>query len=222
MSDKTEDPTPKRLAKAREKGDVAMSAVASQAIAFLVAVLVAPAAIAAMATESTRELKAAMAIPTEAFTTQAGREPRSRLILPLLLAVGATAALVTVVQTGGLFAPARVSPDFSKLDPIAGLRSLVSGQRLWNVARALVSALAVGFLTWRALVRYAPDLAHAVGNAPAAMAVAARATRGVARDAALIGIAFALVDWWVTRAGAPVEAQDDQERSEARAPRERR
>src|SRR3954468_8501350 len=99
MSDKTEDPTPKRLAKAREKGDVPMSAVASQAIAFLVAVLVAPAAIAAMATETTRQLKAAMAIPTESFTTQGAVSHALELILPLLLAVGATAALVTVVQT---------------------------------------------------------------------------------------------------------------------------
>jgi flagellar biosynthesis protein FlhB len=38
VSDKTEDPTPRRLLSAREKGDVAVSGFASQSLGFLVAV----------------------------------------------------------------------------------------------------------------------------------------------------------------------------------------
>jgi flagellar biosynthesis protein FlhB len=121
------------------------------------------------------------------------------LVAPLLPAVAATAALSTVVQTGALFAPARVSPDLSKLDPVAGLRSLVSGARLWNVARALSAALVVGYLAWGALRRYAVDLSHTVGTGVSAASVAALAAKGIARDAAAIGIAFALVDLVVVR-----------------------
>jgi flagellar biosynthesis protein FlhB len=54
MSDKTEDPTPKRLRKAREEGDSGVSTQAAQAVAFLVAVALAPAAIGALAATSTQ------------------------------------------------------------------------------------------------------------------------------------------------------------------------
>ena len=54
MSDKTEEPTPKRLHKAREEGDSGVSTQAAQAVAFLVAVALAPAAIGALAATSTR------------------------------------------------------------------------------------------------------------------------------------------------------------------------
>jgi flagellar biosynthesis protein FlhB len=121
------------------------------------------------------------------------------LVTPVLAAVAATSALSTIVQTGALFAPARLTPDLSKLDPIAGLRSLVSGTRLWSVARALVAALAVGWLAWHALGRHAVDLSRTVGHGVSAAAVAGFAARRLARDAALVGIAFAIVDLIVVR-----------------------
>ena len=44
MSDKTEEPTPKRLRKAREDGDSGTSAFLAQSVAFVVAVSLLPAA----------------------------------------------------------------------------------------------------------------------------------------------------------------------------------
>ncbi len=166
MSDKTEDPTPRRLQKAREKGDVAVSAVTSQALGFLVAVLVVPSAVAATAARATELLRAGL---------EGG--PRE------VSAQGLVKDLVTR----------------TKLDPLAGLRSLVSPQRLWNVARALLAALAVGFLAFRVLEQHAGDLANTVANARAASAVAGIAARRIARDAALIGLAVAVIDLVVTR-----------------------
>ena len=61
MSDKTEEATPKKLRKAQEEGDSPISAFASQAIAFLCAVAVAPAVITALATRTTGDLRAAIA-----------------------------------------------------------------------------------------------------------------------------------------------------------------
>jgi len=200
VSEKTEAPTPRRIAKARDKGDVAVSAVTSQALGFIVAVVVVPTAVAATASQVTELLRAALVRGAEAQPADTLVRTIVILVAPLLAAVAATAALSTVVQTGGLFAPARLSPDLTKLDPIAGLRSLVSGARLWNVARAFVAALAVGYLAWGALERHAVDLSHTIGiGASAAAAVAAVAAKRIARDAAAIGIAFALVDLIVVR-----------------------
>jgi flagellar biosynthetic protein FlhB len=199
LSDKTEDPTPRRIAKAREKGDVAVSAVTSQALGFLVAVLVLPAAVVATATRAHELFLAALSGDRAGLAADAIVKDVVVLSTPLLAAVAATAALSTIVQTGALFAPARLSPQLEKLDPIAGLRGLFSGSRLWNVARALVAALAVGFLAWGALERHAGDLANSVGRGPSAAAVAGYASRRIARDAALIGLAFAIVDLVVVR-----------------------
>jgi flagellar biosynthesis protein FlhB len=197
LSDKTEEATPRKIAKAREKGDVAVSIATSQGLGFLVAVLVVPGVVAATAAHSTALLRAALA--GNSWSAESLVKEVVLLVLPLLLAVAVTSALATVVQTGALFAPSRVSPDWTKLDPIDGLRSLVSPQRLWNVARALVAALAVGFLAFHALTRHAADLAHGIANAGAASAVAGIAARRIARDAAVVGLAVAIIDLVVTR-----------------------
>ncbi|MET0591679.1 MAG: EscU/YscU/HrcU family type III secretion system export apparatus switch protein [Polyangiaceae bacterium] len=208
MSDKTEDPTPRRLAKAREKGDVAVSGAASQALGFVVAVALVPGAIAATAAEASGVFRRVLGNAGNrgpalfAATTDVALgtvHTVAAIIAPLLLAVAAVNALATVVQTGGLFAPARVKPDLAKLDPISGFRSLVSGQRLWNVARALLAAIAVGFLAWRALVTHLPDLAHTVGWPPGAVDTAVRAAKRMAKGAAAVGLFLGVIDLVVSR-----------------------
>jgi len=60
MSDKTEEPTPRRIAKAREKGDVASSPALSQALGFLVALAIVPGAALAAQEEISAMLRAAI------------------------------------------------------------------------------------------------------------------------------------------------------------------
>jgi len=199
VSSKTEDPTPRRIAKARKKGDVAVSAVTSQALGFWVALFVVPAAIAATATRATEIFRGALSGGAGGYVSGALAKDVAMLVTPVLATVAASSGLCTVVQTGGLVAPARVSPDLTKLDLIAGLRSLVSGSRIWNVARALVAAVTVAYLAWGALRHVAEDLAHAVGRGAAAAAIADFASRRLARDAAVIGLAIAIIDLAVMR-----------------------
>src|SRR6185295_1973046 len=154
---------------------------------------------AATAARATELLRAALAGNAAGPPIDAAVKDVVTLVAPVLVAVAATSALATVVQTGALFAPARLAPDLTKLDPIAGLRSLVSGTRLWSVARALVATMAVGWLAWSAFGRHVVDLAHAVGSGASAVAVAGFAARRLARDAAMVGLAFAIVDLVVVR-----------------------
>ena len=199
MSDKTEEPTPRRLARAREKGDVAVSGAASQAIGFIVALFVLPSTLTATAAEANALFRRALA-PAPAIEASATLTKTAVLLIaPLLAAVAAAAALTTVVQTGALFAPTRVAPDLNKLDPIAGLRSLVSGQRLWSVARAFVAALAVAFLVWRSLSNHLGDLARAIGAPAGGGAIAMHAGKLMARDAAMVGLVLAVIDLVVVR-----------------------
>lgn len=196
-SDKSEEATPRKLAKAREKGDVAVSAATSQGVGFLVAVFVLPTTVAATAAHTTGLLRGALA--GAGWSADSLVKDVVLLVSPLLVAVAATSALATVVQTGALFAPSRMSLDWAKLDPIAGLRSLVSLERFWHAGRALLAALAVGFLAYRLLERHAADLAHGIANTGASAGVAGFAAHRIARDAALIGLAVAVIDLVVTR-----------------------
>ena len=53
------------------------------------------------------------------------------LTLPVLLAASIAGAVAHTVQTGGVVAAKRLSPDFARLDPFAGLRQLFAPARLF-------------------------------------------------------------------------------------------
>jgi flagellar biosynthesis protein FlhB len=199
VSEKTEEATPRRLARAREKGEIAVSHATSQALGFLVALFVVPGTIAATAFHASGMFYRAF----ESLPPERGAEGVATsvivLVAPLLVAVAAAAAFSTVVQTGALFAPARMKPELGKLDPLAGLRSLIGAERLWSVARALAAAVAVAFLAWRALATHLADLAGTIGAGQSAIEVTAQAAKKVARDAALVGLCLAIIDLVVVR-----------------------
>jgi len=182
VSDKTEDPTARRLAKAREKGDVAVSGVTSQSVGFLVAVLMVPTAIAATATRANELFRWAVAGKADAGAAAAALESVVVLSLPLIAAVAAASALSNDRpdrRHGGTCAahPRLGQARSRRGDAIAGQPA-----RLWNVARALFAAIVVGCLAWDALRRHTVDLAHAVGRIGPAGAVADAACRRIARE----------------------------------------
>jgi flagellar biosynthesis protein FlhB len=203
MAEKTEEATPRRLRKAREEGDAGVSAFAAQALGFVVAVAVAPAAVRALAEHAASDLQQAIA--------QAGNVHGARfdagllcasvlsLALPVVVAAGVAAGAAHLVQTGGVLATGRLGPDLSRLDPVAGLGKLVSGTRLFAVARSLVAALVVGWLAVRGLTDHVVDLARLGGRVGWAPAVVAEVAGGLAWKAALVGLGLGLVDLLVVR-----------------------
>lgn len=203
MSDKTEDPTPKRLRKAQEDGDSGVSAQAAQALAFLVAVSIAPAAVAALATQSQSLLRQAIAHAADASPTigdpAALAVPTISLIVPVLLAAAITGAVAQVVQTGGFIATSKLSPKLDRLNVFEGFKNLFSRQRLFSVLRASLAGAVVGYLCWRGLRAHALDLARLPGRSAYVGVVAAEIARTIARDAALVGLAIGAVDLLVTR-----------------------
>jgi flagellar biosynthesis protein FlhB len=206
VSDKTEPPTPRRLRRARERGDSGVSAYAGQAVAFVVAVAVAPRVIRSLAALATADLRAAIARAASVHggvdlgVDAEGLGPRIlSLSLPMLVAVGATAVVVQVVQTGGVLATSRIAPQIGRLDPLAGARALVSGPRLFAVARSLAACLLVGWLTIDAVRSHVVDWARVAGRPAWIPVVVSDAAGGLARRAAIVGLLLAVVDVVVTR-----------------------
>lgn len=204
MSDKTEEPTPKRLRKAQEEGDSPISSFASQAVAFLAAVAIVPAAITALASSAATDLRAAIAragdvAPAAAFDGAWLAKRVLVLSTPIIGAAAIAAAIAAVVQSGGVVATKKLQPKLERLDVFSGLRQLVSPTRLVAVARAALFGAGVAYLAYGALRARAPDLAHTVGRLDASVLVASATAIAVAKRAAILGVFLAVLDVVVTR-----------------------
>lgn len=204
MSDKTEEATPKRLRKAQEEGNSPLSTFASQSVAFLCAVAIAPAAAAALAADASDGLRsafgeAAKASPSVHVDAIAIASSVVALSAPVLAVAAATGAVTSLVQTGGVIATKKLAPDLSKLNPVEGFKNLLSTQRLITVARAAMLGLAVAYFAYDALRSHAIDIAHTTGRLDAAVLVAKVIAVDVAKRAAIAGLFLAVLDVVVTR-----------------------
>ena len=171
---------------------------------FVAAVALVPGAVRALAAHAADGVRRAIAHagdPSPSASLDAGAlgAEVAALALPVLVASALVAAVAYVVQTGGFVASKRLAPDFTRLNPIRGLRSIVSPVRLFAVARALLGAAIVSWLAYRALAAHLVDLAHVAGRLEHVAAIASELAHGVARDAALVGLLFAVVDVVVVR-----------------------
>jgi type III secretion protein U len=84
-------------------------------------------------------------------------------VIPLAL-VSVCGALVEFLQTGGIFAPKRITPQGSRLNPAEGLKRIVSLDNVFELAKGLVKATILGVLIVLLIRHYLPDIL----NLPAA------------------------------------------------------
>ncbi|MEO8901865.1 MAG: EscU/YscU/HrcU family type III secretion system export apparatus switch protein [Polyangiaceae bacterium] len=199
MSDKTEQPTNKRLAKARAEGDSPLSAALSQSVAFIAALSVVGGVATVAATQASALISAALAHPTEPATPATLAKIVLGITLPVLAVSASASAAASFTQSGGVFSLKKLSPSLDRLNVFTGLKNLFSWQRVIGIARALVAASLVGYFALRELRGHAADFVAATGNARAAAAVAASCATRVAWLAACVGLALGLVDLLLTR-----------------------
>ena len=199
MSDKTEQPTAKRLAKARAEGDSPISAALSQSVGFVAALAVVGGVATVATAQASALISAALAHPTEPATPGALAEIVLGITLPVLAVAASASAAASVAQSGGGFSVQKLSPSFDRLNVFTGLKNLFSWQRVVGIARALLAASLVSYFALRELKNHAADFAAATGNARAAAALAASSATRVAWLAAAVGLALGLVDLLLTR-----------------------
>src|SRR5262245_17335697 len=133
MSDKTEQPTPRRLRKAREEGDSPVSSAFVAGVAFLLPLALVPAVAVATAARAA-ELVRSAANRGDVFS--AARHLAvdvTVLSVPVALAAAAGAAAAGIVQTQGQVTSARFGLRFDKLDPAEGFKNLFRLERSFAV-----------------------------------------------------------------------------------------
>lgn len=164
--DRTEDPTAKRLSEARNKGQVAKSVELHTAVALLIGgwLLAGPGAtllqkMAELLTMSLTHLPTS--VPNELWlinlvaTSMLQIIPSFALIVLGLLITG---IVITVAQTGFLWAKDRLRVDFSRVNPLNGLKRLFSGNGVIELLRALLKLTVVGWVAFTFVRDNIPNL----------------------------------------------------------------
>lgn len=155
--------TPHKLQQARDKGQAGRSPDLSSALVFGAAIAFAAWQGWDAAVEVVRLCKAtlghagAAAGPATALWPLVAQSLQSAyaLLLPFFLVVAAAAAVGSLVQTGWIFSPEPLKPDFSRLNPATAFLRLFSLRTLFDAARAclkLAGLLAAGWFAVQAVL----------------------------------------------------------------------
>ncbi len=180
--DRTEQPTPKKLRDARERGDVSRSREIGSTVGLLVFALVA----ALLATFAGSRLAAlfdqavgAIGRPFEVASAEM-ISAASWTVLALVLAVAVPVALLGVIaeflQVGPVFTGKKLEPKLERLDPVQGLKRMFGLDNLVELVKSVLKTLvllAIAVLVARGLL---PEVATLPLGTPGAFGEALRSS----------------------------------------------
>lgn len=163
-AERTEQPTERRLREARERGQVARSRELEATVVMLAAALAMLVLAPTLGDQASALMRSALSPDARAMFEDTGPGEVLRhaalLGLGLVLAVGAPAALAALLVPfgvgGAVFSPAALRFDFSRLDPVAGIRRLLGPRGLVEMVKALAKLVVVGGAAALVLRRLTP------------------------------------------------------------------
>ena len=205
-SQKTEAPTPKRKREARKKGQIPKSAEVVTWVQVLAATYLLELTVRRSGTalgSVMAQVRDGIARPDQgAALGLLGRALSSSMvaILPLTLAMMAIGVVGHVAQTGGFVSLSLLKPKPERLNPLQGVKRLVSPQGAWQAAKSALKVAALVLVAWPPLRGLTESLV-ASGHLQidqVVPAVASTALR-IARDTALLGLVIAAADYGMQR-----------------------
>ena len=164
--EKVFDPTPQRLKKAREEGNVFQSKEIASVGLLITAVVVffaggafafgalrdLTARLFLQATDTTLSVQSIPALLTHTGLQVAG------VLLPFFGALVAVAVALSVLQTGWNVTFKPLQPKANRISPLQGLKRIFSPKGLFEVVKALIKIAVVGPLAYFAVVRHLPEI----------------------------------------------------------------
>ena len=199
--DATEEPTKRRLDKARQEGQVAVSREATSLLVLVAAMLAAFTSLPGTGAALIGAFRALLARLHHAEpTAELARAAWHALaiLLPVAGAVIAAALAATFFQTRGAVSAKGLVPNIAKLSPVAGARRIFGKEGLMELFRTLVKLVVVGLALWFAFG--SPEVFQQVLHRPAAALLGiaeANAARLIATAAAAFALLAAADLWWV-------------------------
>ena len=204
--DPTEEPTPERILKARQRGQVAFSRDLSAALGFLVLVAViagtAPAGSARLLALFRKSLEISPGGGAANFAT-AGLAAFDVAATMVMVPLGATlvvGVLVSALQTGGLFAWQAARPDLTRLSPTSGLKKLLGARTLVEMGKGLLKVVVVAVVAVASLGPGARQLPQLAGAPPrSVLAALGFFSERLGLRVALALVVFGTLDWLLAR-----------------------
>ncbi|MEX0680371.1 MAG: flagellar biosynthesis protein FlhB [Balneolales bacterium] len=154
--EKTEEPSARKLEKAREEGNVSISKEISSVMLMLVTII--------MLLHSGGFMYTRIESMFKTFLLNAGTPISNenqalnyleialwfgfQMILPLLIVLLVTAVLVNIVQTGGSFSTKAIQPKSSKINPINGIKKIFSLKGFVELVKGFVKLIIVGVVIY--------------------------------------------------------------------------
>lgn len=205
-SQKTEKPTAKRKRDAKRDGQVVRSQELVPWLLVLVATFLLPSYLSHAGTVLSERLAHIRVVAADPTPAAAQAELGGALMdvlglmVPILLAAGAISLGVTLAQTGLVLSPKAMKPQFKRLNPVAGLKRLVSPRGQWEAAKAALRLAMVGLVAVPLVMDVADDLAgreeFALGSATAYLG---GRLIDLARLVALLGLVVSVADYAMQR-----------------------
>jgi flagellar biosynthetic protein FlhB len=199
-ADRSEAATPRRIERAREEGQFALSRETAGFAALLLASIAAFLALPALG----QTMLHAMRVVLErghalqmADTALAVGGLGLLLVVPVAGAAAVGAILATLVQTRGLVSAAQLAPKLAKISPLAGLKRLFGAEGLAEFVRSLLKLGLVAAALWVAVGDLAAlqEVLHVPAGAMLAEAASAAARLVGAALAAFAAIAVLDLVW---------------------------
>jgi flagellar biosynthetic protein FlhB len=165
-SEKTEQPTQKRLDKTREKGQVAQSQELGNVVAIVVLVLILTVTSKDLMSWFSRQVEAgatgerSVFLNADAFIEYMNRQTSSMLIaiLPLMGGLVAAGIVSSIMVGGATLAPKALQPKLSELNPITGFGRLVNLKSFVKLAISIAKLIVISLVVWLYLKTHVEDM----------------------------------------------------------------
>ena len=174
--DKTEEASARKLQQAREKGDVAKSGDLPQALSLIGACVIVAIKGPELCRTLTVDLLPFLAHPEQLLGSLEGdggigiaRAVVMDIIPILLMVMGASMVLGifgNVMQTGLMFTPSKLAPDFSKLDPMKGFKKLFGVDAFITFGKTLLKLTITGIIVWLVVKNRLTDILALAAASP--------------------------------------------------------
>jgi len=196
MSEKTHDPTPKRLRDARAKGDVAYAPLVAGAVGLLVLVPLSRGALGKIAVDLASTMQ--NLAPIETIDTWSFALRVLSVTTPLVVTLAAVAVVSAIVQGSVTFSVTKLAPDLSRLEPFGGMKRLFDKSKAWAALRGTLIAIVLAALLGRIVLEAAVRGARAL-EVPRAIDLASSLASRIVITAGALACVVAVVDAIVAR-----------------------
>lgn len=204
--DRTEAPTPKRKKQARDEGRIARSPDLGAWLTILVCSFVLPGMMAGVVDALASGITSVAELPRQPQDADALRvfgtvfREAVLALMPLLVVIAVVGLACSLAQVGVAFSGKAMKPRFSRLNPVQGVKGLISKKQLWELAKSIGKLAVLGTVAYRGVQAIATSLVGR-GQLDLGLSLGGLAADVVSlvRLCAALGLGIAIVDYGMQR-----------------------